>query len=334
MMSWTEGYDSTGSPPPPDSTHIGPFSDPSQDMVHLDLIYDAGIGNFRLNATRVISDFRNPVDAEIDSNRIYIMENGYDNLAGLYVVHVPVATFPCTPSYGVIIQNICQPDSNSVYISPFGAVPDHITWYDAAGTALRTDTGIMANDSIFNLPSGSYYALTTDNGACGNDSVTFVIPEPMSLVIDSIRHTSCIGCADGEVYFHVINGLPPYLYSVGPDHLSAGVSNFCVTDQNGCVACSSVVILDDPTGILETAESSIGFFPNPANNFVFLKTSHAVINGIKIFDVNGREMEYKKFEGGKNDETGIDLTGIRGGIYNVQLSVNERTINRKLIIIK
>jgi hypothetical protein len=156
----------------------------------------------------------------------------------------------------------------------------------------------------------------------------------MSLVIDSLRHTSCIGCTDGEVYFHVLNGLPPYLYSIGPDHLAAGAGNFCVTDQNGCVACSSVVILDDPTGIIEASGSSIDVFPNPVNNFVFLKTNHTAISGIKIFDVNGREMEYKKFDSGKEGVSGIDLTGIGGGIYNVQLSVNGGTINRKLIIIK
>ena len=76
MFSWTQGYDSTGSPPLPDSTHIGPFNDPSQDMVHLDLQFDSVADNFRMNVTRVIADFKNPVDAEIDSNTIYLVENG------------------------------------------------------------------------------------------------------------------------------------------------------------------------------------------------------------------------------------------------------------------
>src|SRR5205085_12079807 len=76
MLSWTKGLDSCGCTTVPD-TGVGPFVDPSQDLVHLHLAFDSVKNNFRLNATRVIAEFQHPVDADIDSNKIYVVENGF-----------------------------------------------------------------------------------------------------------------------------------------------------------------------------------------------------------------------------------------------------------------
>ena len=91
MLSWTTGYDSCGCTTVPDS-NSGTFVDPSQDMVHLHLIYDSTNDRYKVSATRVIADFANPVDALIDFNIIYVIENGYSNSSGLYEVTMPATS--------------------------------------------------------------------------------------------------------------------------------------------------------------------------------------------------------------------------------------------------
>ncbi|MYC69174.1 MAG: hypothetical protein F4X17_00515, partial [Gemmatimonadetes bacterium] len=65
VLSWTEGD--------PDGDDVaGPFNDPSEDLLHLDL---AKVGdNYEARVTRIVGGFSNPIDAEIIGNRIYVIE--------------------------------------------------------------------------------------------------------------------------------------------------------------------------------------------------------------------------------------------------------------------
>lgn len=67
MLSWTKG-DSTG------DRVAGPFRDPSQDLLHLDLIKTGQ--TYRMRATRIVRDFNRPINAEIVGNAIYVLEYG------------------------------------------------------------------------------------------------------------------------------------------------------------------------------------------------------------------------------------------------------------------
>lgn len=88
MLSWSVGLDSCGCTAVPDSS-TGPFVDPSEDLVHLHLMYDSIIDNFYLNAERIVGAFSNPVDAVMDSNYIYVLENGYSGTSGFYKITLP-----------------------------------------------------------------------------------------------------------------------------------------------------------------------------------------------------------------------------------------------------
>ncbi|MEH2136218.1 PQQ-dependent sugar dehydrogenase [Nostoc sp.] len=79
MLSWTPG-DSTG------ETVAGPFKDPSQDLLHLNLT-KVGTTNYKFNATRIVKDFSNPIDSEIIGNKIYVLEYGGNE--GIWEVTMP-----------------------------------------------------------------------------------------------------------------------------------------------------------------------------------------------------------------------------------------------------
>ena len=80
VLSWTEGD--------PDGDDIaGPFNDPSEDLLHLDL---AKVGdNYEARVTRIVGGFSNPIDAEIIGNRIYVIEWGGGR--GLWEIVLPQA---------------------------------------------------------------------------------------------------------------------------------------------------------------------------------------------------------------------------------------------------
>ena len=80
VLSWTEGD--------PDGDDIaGPFNDPSEDLLHLDL---AKVGdNYEARVTRIVGGFSNPIDAEIIGNSIYVIEWGGGR--GLWEIVLPQA---------------------------------------------------------------------------------------------------------------------------------------------------------------------------------------------------------------------------------------------------
>jgi hypothetical protein len=79
MLSFTQG-DPTG------ATVAGPFNDPSQDLVHLDLT-KIGNTNYQVRTTRIVGGFSNPIDAEIIGNKIYVIEYGGNQ--GIWEVTIP-----------------------------------------------------------------------------------------------------------------------------------------------------------------------------------------------------------------------------------------------------
>ncbi len=339
MLSWTQGYDSCGCSTPPD-TSIGPFVDPSEDLVHLDLSFDSLAGNFRLNATRIISDFEHPVDADINGNKIYVIENGYGGTSGLFVVTMPL---PCDPLIDVNIPELCDPDSNIVSIPSFGTLPNDYYWYNSSGTLIRSDTGFIQADTVFSLPIDNYYVVINDSAGCGIDTLTFIIPDTVRITIDSVRHTTCVVCIDGIIDFSVTGGSPPYLYTstVGTIindsliNIPAGPVEICVSDANGCISCISDTILQDPTGIVSNyRESDFVLYPNPATKSATLKINGGGKVSVKLLDMNGRELKILMNEIIRQDahEMILDLSGIAKGTYTLEILNNERRVYKKLIL--
>ncbi|MHC5775605.1 PQQ-dependent sugar dehydrogenase [Nostoc sp.] len=79
MLSWTIG-DPTGDTVP------GPFKDAGQDLLHLKLT-KVGTTNYKLNATRIVQGFSNPIDDEIIGNKIYVLEYGGNQ--GIWEISMP-----------------------------------------------------------------------------------------------------------------------------------------------------------------------------------------------------------------------------------------------------
>lgn len=346
MLSWTKGYDSCGCTLFPDSS-AGTFVDPSQDLVHLDLSFDSVAGKFRLNATRIIGDFQHPVDADIDSNKIYVIENGYGGTSGLYEIILPgiIPPLPCHPAVNVNVPDVCNPNNNSVSISSFGTLPNDYYWYNTIGTLIRADTGISKTDTISSLPQDGYYVIINDSGFCGLDTLTFFIPDSLYFHVDSVRHTSCIGCTDGIIYFTLNGGSPPYNVITTAGLLSGNTiinlpaDNYtlCVLDSYACTFCDPVIILDDPTGISPINENTeYVIYPNPVNNSATLRFDGDGKISVRLFDISGNQMKILLNEDAKTGvkELQIDCSQLAMGCYTIEITDGLKRIFRKLVLIK
>ena len=86
VLAWTAG-DPDGDPA------SGPFKDPSQDLLHLELTKTADRDDYETTATRIAGGFSNPIDAVLAGNVLYVLEFGEFGEGGIWEV-----TFPAIPS--------------------------------------------------------------------------------------------------------------------------------------------------------------------------------------------------------------------------------------------
>jgi hypothetical protein len=114
MLSWTVG-DPTG------NSVAGPFLDPGQDMVDLNLT-KLGNTNYQARITRIVGGFSNPIDAAMISNKVYVIEYGGNQ--GVWEITFP----PVIPP--ILLSNPAWLPGNA-----FG-----FTLSTAAGASFQIDT--------------------------------------------------------------------------------------------------------------------------------------------------------------------------------------------------
>ena len=83
ILGWTRG-DPTG------ATVNGPFEDPGQDLLHLEIELPGDACH--ITVTRIVQGFTNPIDAEIVRNRIYVLEHGGNG--AVWEITLPGETAP------------------------------------------------------------------------------------------------------------------------------------------------------------------------------------------------------------------------------------------------
>ena len=250
MLSWTKGLDSCGCTAIPD-TSIGPFVDPSEDLIHLDLAFDSLSDNFTLHATRIIGAFEHPVDDAIDSNKIYVLENGYGNTSGLFEVVMPYIPV-CAPAYSVAVNTVaCDSTIAVAFTNSTGYPPYVYEWADSTGIVFFTDTTAAATDTLYNLAIGNYFVNVTDSFGC-----SLTLPFTVSPAIDftlGLYNTCDSGFAFSIVYVndsgtftyewrtpdsagtllqsHTISSSTDSLFNIAP-----GSYYVQVTDSMGCTS--------------------------------------------------------------------------------------------------
>lgn len=89
VLSYMPGGDSSGYTPLSPWGSPSVFVDPSRDLLHLELQYDASIDNYVMSATRIAEGFSLPVDAELVGTDLYVIENSNSGNQQLWRLSMP-----------------------------------------------------------------------------------------------------------------------------------------------------------------------------------------------------------------------------------------------------
>ena len=158
VLSFMPGGDSTGYSPLSPWGSPCPFVDPSRELVQMKLTYNSSIDNYTMTTSNIVTGFYLPVDADLNGNIMYVIENGGD---------IWKITFP---SY-VGIPQIQNSSSFSLYPNPFNTSATlkfenfannncTLLLYNLYGQIVRTVTNITSDEIEIerkNLSSGLYF---------------------------------------------------------------------------------------------------------------------------------------------------------------------------------
>ncbi|MES2761955.1 MAG: gliding motility-associated C-terminal domain-containing protein [Bacteroidota bacterium] len=149
-------------------------------------------------------------------------------------------------------NNLCFNDCNGILTATNiagGASPYTIQWNDALGQIGNTAVGLC---------TGNYTATITDNNGCFNQIPATIASNSQVTFTPNITQPSCDQC-DGSAIVNAVGGIAPYAYLWSNNQVVNTATNLCagvyavqITDGNGCVNTTNVIINSSSTITGET----------------------------------------------------------------------------------
>ena len=174
---------------------------------------------------------------------------------------------------------------------------------------------------ISNLTAGSYQVQLVDENNC-SQNFSFQITEPEPLTFTSVQtssypsgdNISCNGLSDGSISIEVEGGTAPYDYQWSNGMSTADISNvtagsytLTVTDDNGCVL-DTTIVLTEPSELIQDITAP----------------TYASGDHISCFGLNDGSIDYSVTGGSPvytinwdSGETTEDLSDLTAGSYSV-----------------
>jgi len=192
---------------------------------------------------------------------VYVAGSFYNSSAAFGTVNVSgYGTYDafsgkiCPLSAQVVKTDVsCHGGSNgSIIVTPDGGTPPYtFTWLP----------NISTNDTVLNLPAGTFNVTITDYNGCSADK-QIIIEEPSALDVTATGHNiSCYNQNNGTAVAVATGGTPTYSYSWNTIpvqtndtafNLAQGAFKVIVTDAHGCKDSASVNIVN-PSAVLAFA---------------------------------------------------------------------------------
>jgi hypothetical protein len=161
-----------------------------------------------------------------------------------------------------------------------------------------------AGTGTFNQPAGTYNYIVTDTNGCADSISSYMITEPTPLILSS--GASNILCNGGSAVVTVMasGGTTPYSGDGSFTEL-AGTYTYTVTDSNGCMD-STTVIISEPALLVSVVDS----VSNP--------TGCSATDGVIYISVNGGTTAYSYLW--NTSAVVEDLAGVAAGSYTCTIT--------------
>lgn len=188
-----------------------------------------------------------------------------------------------------------------------GTGPYTYQWDDALSQTTQSADSLCAS---------AYTVTVTDaNGCTASETVTITGPNGLTSSISSSTNALCFGDCNGTATVTASGGTQPYTYQwndpsnqTGPTAtgLCAGTYSVVVTDANGCVSTSTVVITQPPLLVASTTANDVSCFGE--------------CDAIASVFVTGGTPPYTYQWSDPNNQTTVTATGLCAGTYTVTVT--------------
>ena len=262
--------------------------------------------------------------------------------AGTYTITVTDVNNLTATNTVVVGNSILGVVSSITPVSCFGGNNGSATATVSGGISPITYLWInsQTTQTATGLTSGTYSVVVTDASGC---SVTLTVLVPGAPMLNSnVNYTpsSCFTCPDGSAITNIIGGTLPYTYKWSPGGQSTpnitgilpGAYTVCVTDANGCTACSTINVLF--LGVNEIFSGSVSISPTPSSGNLLVDFGNNVFGRAEVFvsDMIGRSIFAAIIPA--SGKQGLNLSEIGNGIYFMKVKTDKGSITQKLIIQK
>ena len=138
-------------------------------------------------------------------------------------------------------------------------------------------------------------------------------------------------CYTFTIYDTAGNGLAAYNWMVGNEYyeLTTEEGDLIYTNTN-FGSEESKLISTEYLNIEQSDFNSISIYPNPADNFIYIRYQNILPDSYKIFDLNGR-LVYSKIIDNENDLE-INIGSFERGLYFISINSGENINNLKFLV--
>ena len=138
-------------------------------------------------------------------------------------------------------------------------------------------------------------------------------------------------CYTFTIYDTAGNGLDGYNWTVGSEYyeLTTEEGDLIYTNTN-FGSEESKLISTEYLSVNQNSINSISIYPNPADNFIYIRYQNILPDSYKIFDLNGRIVNSKIID--NEDDLEINVGSFERGLYFISISSGENTDNLKFLV--
>lgn len=165
VLSFMPGGDSTGYSPISPWGIPGPFVDPSRELVQLRLTYDAALDNYTMRCSNVATGFYTPVDAVLEGNELYVIENGGDLWRITFPQYVGLPEAAPVVRAGAFPNPFSQ--RTTLTLGTVSGAASSLVLYNGVGQVVRTLPGLPAGPVTLErqgLAAGLYFFQVLQQG--------------------------------------------------------------------------------------------------------------------------------------------------------------------------
>ena len=210
-----------------------------------------------------------------------------------------------------------------------------LSWYAAATGGAAIGTGNTFTTPVLSATKTYYVSATNAGCESGRIAVVAKINQDVSIVSNPVNTTICEG---QSITLTAANG-SSYSWSSGQSGNSVTVSptqttTYTVTATSTCVNTASItVIVDACLGVNENDQDDLMvLYPNPTNLSMTIEGENLInYQHVELRDVAGRLILVKKVSGSKMN---IDLSHVTNGNYIIHILGTEKTITRKIQVVR